>query len=126
MNYQRSLGEKGEGLAVKYLKNHGYAICERNYRMPYGEIDIICMKGNVIAFIEVKTRSTKKYGTPGAAVNRPKQLKLSRVALSYISKMQSNEWDYRFDVIEIFIKNSDNDISNAKIIHLENAFSFPF
>ena len=71
------LGNAGENLAAAYLENHGYRILERNYRCKQGEIDIIAQKCDVLVFIEVKTRRTLRYGTPGAAVDYKNSRELS-------------------------------------------------
>ena len=59
---RKELGRKGEEVAVAFLKNQGYKIIERNYRCQRGEIDIVARDKEGIAFIEVKTRKSLKYG----------------------------------------------------------------
>ena len=66
----RRTGAKGEKLAVKYLKRHGYKILKRNWRNPFGEVDIIASCGDAVVFAEVKTRLSDEFGTPSEAVNR--------------------------------------------------------
>jgi putative endonuclease len=97
------LGEKGEGLAVKFLKKKGYKIIERNYRTPVGEIDIIAVDGETLAFIEVKTRESMAYGQPFEAVNLFKRRKISNVALLYLKKLKELP-PCRFDVVSINYK----------------------
>ena len=78
------LGQEGEKLAVQYLKRLGYRIICRNYRCPLGEIDIIARHGGVLVFVEVKSRSSQTFGSPGMAVTLAKQRKLSQVAWHYL------------------------------------------
>ena len=73
LNSRQRLGKIGEQAAAKFLKRHGYKILAQNYRCKLGEIDIIAKDGLVLVFIEVKTRSGTRYGSPAAAVNIRKQ-----------------------------------------------------
>ena len=79
-----SLGKKGEELAIAQLRALKYKIIERNFKCALGEIDIIAREKDMLVFVEVKTRRTKDFGGPAAAVNRRKQRQLSRVALTYL------------------------------------------
>jgi putative endonuclease len=96
-----SLGQKGEELAVARLKVLNYKILERNFKCPLGEIDIIARDKNTLVFIEVKTRATKDFGGPAAAVNDRKQRQLSKVALTYLSQKKLFNVPARFDVIAV-------------------------
>jgi putative endonuclease len=73
----------GEDLAEKYLKSKGYKILERNFRKGYGEIDIIALKDDTLVFVEVKTRTSTKFGTPFEAISPFKLKALERTALFY-------------------------------------------
>ncbi len=94
-------GKKGETLALRYLKKEGFRIITQNYRNRIGEIDIIAQEGEVLVFIEVKTRSGDDFGAPQAAVDYRKQLKISQVALSYLSEKGLMSCCCRFDVVAI-------------------------
>ena len=72
----KQTGDKGEAYAAKYLKKHKYKIIARNYKKPYGEIDIIAENKEVIAFVEVKTRKENSLTQSVDAVNRKKQMKI--------------------------------------------------
>jgi len=74
------LGSQGEQAAADFLQQQGYRICARNFRVPVGEIDIIARQGEVLAFVEVKTRHSNRYGTPAQAVNFRKQKKIIQTA----------------------------------------------
>ena len=80
------MGKKGEAIACAYLKKKGYKIVEQNYKNKIGEIDIICKDGEELVFVEVKTRSTYRFGLPREAVNEWKQNKIHNVAMVYLMK----------------------------------------
>ena len=82
---KRRVGFWAERRAVKYLKNVGYRILERNYRCSLGEVDIIAAKGEVVAFIAVKTRSDISFGQPNEAVTNERQKRYIRTAQYYFS-----------------------------------------
>jgi len=95
-------GKEGEKLAVDYLVSNGYEILEKNFRTPFGEIDIIARDKDFIVIIEVKRRMSDRFGEPQLAVNFNKQEKLKKLALYYIHKLKK-EYPIRFDVIAIKI-----------------------
>jgi putative endonuclease len=96
-----SLGKKGEELAIGRLKGLGYKILERNYKCPLGEIDVIARDRNSLVFIEVKTRATRDFGGPAAAVHARKQRQLSKVALVYLNQKKLFNIPARFDVVAV-------------------------
>ena len=108
----KQLGESGENKAVRYLKDNGYKILERGYKNPFGEVDIIAAKDDVVAFIEVKTRLSENYGAPSEAVDRRRRNKYIQAAKYYFYGKQI-EVTVRFDIIEIL---------RGEINHIENAF----
>ncbi len=109
----KSVGELGEKAARRYLQKCGYKIIEVNYRDRQGEADIIGLDKEILAFIEVKTRRSSRYGTPGEAVNGAKQRRLTRIAMSYISRNRILHRQIRFDVVEVMLHNNE-----VKQIHL--------
>ncbi|MEK7812659.1 MAG: YraN family protein, partial [Candidatus Desantisbacteria bacterium] len=85
MTYERiNLGRYGEGKAANYLIKQGMKILEKNYRCGYGEVDIIANDRDTLVFVEVKTRTTSTYLSPFLAVNKHKQVQISKVALHYL------------------------------------------
>ena len=92
--YKKLYGKRGEDLTVNYLKNQGFKILERNYRVKSAEADIIASKGEKIYFIEVKSRTSLSYGTPSEAVNYQKQKKYRELALIYLQKNKETEIYY--------------------------------
>jgi putative endonuclease len=98
---RRSLGHRGEELAVSKLKELKYRILERNYRCALGEIDIIAREKEVLVFVEVKTRRSQKFGHPADALHEDKQRKLSKVALTYLNQKKLSDIPARFDVVVV-------------------------
>jgi len=76
----RELGDFGEEIAKKYLRQCGFQILDRNWRCYQGEIDLVARDGDVLVIVEVKTRRTTRYGTPGEAVTAEKIKRLHRLA----------------------------------------------
>ena len=110
--HKKVLGKKGEKLVEAYLKKQGCKILKRNYRTPFGEADIIAQDGDEIAFIEVKTRSSDKYGSPAEAVTRQKRERYMQIAKFYwLSK--GEEPNARFDVAQVFADGNIDYIKNA-------------
>lgn len=98
---KRCVGSMGESAACAALEKSGAVILERNYRRPGGEIDIIAREKKTILFVEVKLRSTLRYGRPAEAVNRTKQLKIIRTALCYLAENNLEDAPIRFDIVEV-------------------------
>ena len=99
-----SFGKAGESLAAAFLEKNGYWISERNYRCRAGEIDLIAEKDHVLHFIEVKTRSSDRYGSPAEAVTETTQQHLRKAAAFYLKERKPEEDFYSFDVIEISLR----------------------
>lgn len=99
--YKKLLGRNGEKLVEKHLRKNKYKILETNYVTPFGEADIIAKKDDYICFIEVKTRSSTAYGTPGQAVNYKKQQRYKEIALYYTQKNGLEDAYINFIVAEV-------------------------
>ncbi|MEO8516864.1 MAG: YraN family protein [Flavobacterium sp.] len=110
------LGKLGEEMAVSFLQEAGYAILETNFVFQKAEIDIIAKKDNVLAVVEVKTRSSVEFGSPQDFVN-PKKIKLLVKAIDEYVIKNDFDFDIRFDIIAVH-KNANDFI----IEHLEDAF----
>ncbi len=98
MNIEK--GKIGEDVACGYLQEKGLKLLKRNYRTPYGEIDLIMRDGNVLVFVEVKYRTSDHWGDPLESVNRRKQYKIQSVADHYLYCYGTNSL-CRFDVVGI-------------------------
>lgn len=116
MANHNELGKKGEDLAVDFLLKNGYEILERNYIFQKAEVDIIAQKEDILAIVEVKTRSTKAFGNPQDFL-KPKQIQ--RIVKAVDNYVTSNQLDVevRFDIIAIVKNGNQFDIE-----HLENAY----
>lgn len=85
----KQIGDFGEKAAEEYLEEMDYEILERNYRLKFGEIDIIAEKGGCIVFVEVKTRKNNFFGEPSEYVDRKKQSRVKKAAACYIDVVNS-------------------------------------
>jgi len=101
-DWNKTTGNLGEELAVKYLSQKGYMIIERNWRFRYAEVDIIAAKNNCLHFFEIKTRTTDKYGKPEESMSHKKMKILKTAAEEY--QYKNPQWKYvQFDVLAITI-----------------------
>jgi putative endonuclease len=100
-NRAQSRGRSGEEQAAIWYAATGYQVIERNWRSRIGEIDLICARGNVLVFCEVKSRRTDRLGAPLEAVTRPKQIRVRRLAAEYLFLHTCGGHDVRFDVAGI-------------------------
>lgn len=98
---KRAIGNIGEDTACAYLEGKGYKIVLRNYYTRYGEIDIIANDKDFLVFVEVKKRSSLKYGTGAQAVTSKKMEKIRMCALLYLQEHDLNDQKVRFDVVDI-------------------------
>ena len=109
----RELGKKYEVKATDYLRKKGYKIICHNFNCSIGEIDIIAEEGGYLCFIEVKYRSSTRYGFPSEAVDKRKRYKIIKVAQYYmLNNNYSENTPCRFDVVEI-LRNHINIIKDA-------------
>lgn len=94
------IGNKGENVATTFLLQKGYVIIARNWRYKNYEIDIICSKDNKLHFVEVKTRTSNKFGNPEESINQTKMNALKKAAEQYL--IQNEQWTLiQFDVVAI-------------------------
>jgi len=106
MNKNKDKGNRGENIASEYLLKKGYTILHRNWRHKQREIDIIATQNNILHFIEVKTRSSNKFGLPEQSVNQYKMNALKKAAEAFL--LQQTEWkQIQFDVIAITINKNN-------------------
>jgi len=106
---RKRIGRLGEDIAIRYLQRHGFDLIERNYRKPWGEIDIIAQKKSCIRFIEVKSISRENNTgvscetlTPEDHITTFKLEKVARTATLYMQERNS-DLEYQIDVVAVFI-----------------------
>jgi putative endonuclease len=112
----QTIGKKGEEAAAHYLSQKGFEILDRNYRFKRSEIDIICLKNDLMVFVEVKTRTSNFFGYPETFVSENQQRSILLAANEYI---EAKNWKggLRFDIIAILEKQG-----RAMVEHFKDAF----
>ena len=116
MAEHNDLGKFGEELAVDFLEKNGYEILETNWTFDKAEIDIIAQKENILAVVEVKTRSSIDFGLPQDFV-KPKKIQLLVKAVNEYVISNDLDVEVRFDIIAVYKEGK-----NYKIEHIEDAF----
>jgi len=120
--HNRSLGKWGEQVAADYLLEQGYAILARNWKSPYGELDLIARRLDTLSFVEVKTRSGRNYGWPEEAITAQKQEHLINCVQTYLDEQPVDpNVDWQIDVIAILVTDRGANLYDLK--HFENAVS---
>lgn len=112
----RTLGDRGEAAAAKFIKAEGFRIIEKNFRCKSGEIDIIARDGDTVVFVEVKTRSSDGYGSPVEAVGPVKIRRIIRASETYLATHSQGRRSHqpypaphppkavRYDVVSVELK----------------------
>lgn len=116
MAAHNELGIEGEKLAVAHLQKKGYAVLETNYRFQKAEVDIIAQKGEILAVIEVKTRTSANFGNPEEFVNQKKIKLLVKAIDNYVNE-NDLDVEVRFDIVAVLLDKKD-----VTINHIEDAF----
>jgi putative endonuclease len=120
---KQAFGLKGERVAERWLRVHGWEIADRRFKNGHRDIDLVATRaereraGRTVAFVEVKTRAEWSFGGPTAAVSWRKQRQLSRSAKVWMSRFQRPGDTFRFDVIGVILGPQ-----NVRVQHIENAF----
>lgn len=110
------IGKKAEKLAEKHLQKNGLKLIERNFYSRMGEIDLIMQDGEVLVFVEVRSRKSRTYGGSLASITVQKQQKIIKTAYNYLQKKQLfDKHPFRFDVVGI-------DGESSQIQWLKHAF----
>lgn len=114
----RSRGNLGEDIAKRYLKEKGFKILESQYFARVGEIDIVAEKGGRLHFVEVKARSSNKFGYPEEALTATKSERVRKAVGIYLLKNKITHQNYQIDLVTVEL-NWDN--HKAKVKHIPNA-----
>ncbi len=103
--HRRALGITGEDMAAAWYEENGYEVLERNWRRREGEVDLIVRRRRIVAFCEVKTRTTDAFGTGAESVLPAKQRRIRRLAIRWLAELTPASGralvDLRFDVVDI-------------------------
>jgi putative endonuclease len=115
-----AMGRRGEDLAHRYLKSAGFLVLARNYRPAPGEaeVDIVARDGEIVVFVEVKSRATDEFGSPDRAIGEDKKRRIVAAARSYATRAGIDWSQVRFDTISIVFDKAPS------IVHQQDAF-FP-
>lgn len=115
----KMLGYNGETLAARFLQNKGYEILKNNFTVRGGEIDLVTRNGNVLVFVEVKTRTGSSFGHGDESMHRLKRMRMHRAVEQYLDRIEKNgDRDYRIDLIEIEVAPDTQSLKN--ITHFED------
>ncbi|SFV69471.1 Predicted endonuclease distantly related to archaeal Holliday junction resolvase [hydrothermal vent metagenome] len=115
---KRKIGNKVEDYALKYLKNKGLSLIERNYLTKYGELDLVMLDNNTLVFIEIRYRKKSDFGSAVETVNLKKQKKIINTAEYFLNEYeQYQHYDCRFDVLGV-----DNILKYKNVSWIKNAF----
>lgn len=113
----KAIGMSGEQAAAAYLKGKGYKVIQANYRAAGAEVDLVASSGDILCFVEVKTRKNCDHGSPEMFVTRSKQLKIIRAARVFAARKPYRNFRVRFDVVSVLREGG-----TMACDHLENAF----
>ena len=116
---RRSLGDRGESAAARYLRRHRLRIVARQVRDVFGEIDLVAIDGRTVVFVEVKTRRTMTACQTLSAVTPEKQRRISRSALRFMRRHDLLECAARFDVVAVIWPRQQR---RPQVVHVANAF----
>ncbi len=102
----------GEDAAAQYLAHVGYTIVERNYRCRAGEVDVVARDGDQLVFVEVRTRSSPRFGTPEESITSTKAAKMADCAFSYLAERGAAR-SWRIDFVGV-------DVQGGRVVRLRH------
>lgn len=114
---RRARGRHAEDLAARFLGERGFEILARNHAIRQGEVDLVCRDGDVLCFVEVRSRSSDEQGGPEETVSRRKARRVVAAATHWALQNGGLERDIRFDVVAITFGEGD-----PRIEHFRAAF----
>jgi putative endonuclease len=109
-DHRRRLGIAGEDAVATWYEAAGYRVVDRNWRCRDGELDLVVMRGDTLAFCEVKTRSSTRFGAPVEAVTPTKQRRLRVLAARWLADHNTRRRELRFDVASV-IRGADGQLA---------------
>jgi putative endonuclease len=114
---RRARGREAEGLAAGWLEGRGWRVLTRNHALRGGEVDLVCEREGVIAFVEVRSRSGEEHGGPEETVDRRKARRVVLAAEDWLARHGAEGRDLRFDVVAVTFGQGD-----PRIVHFPAAF----
>jgi len=117
-DWRKRMAHTGEVAAGRFLEERGYAILAQNWRTRGGEIDLVTERDGVLVFVEVKARTTHRFGTPEEAITPAKRRKLVRTAQAFLRSRGSDDAQWRIDVLAIDL---DGEGRVLRLEHYEDA-----
>ncbi|HYJ78212.1 MAG TPA: YraN family protein [Longimicrobiaceae bacterium] len=114
----KPLGDRGEQLAADHLLRAGWTVLHRNFRLGRKEIDLVARRGEVVAFVEVKTRGGLGYGHPLEAIRWKKRREIQQVAAAWVDRHGRDGYVYRFDAVSVLMQAGAQPV----VEHVEDAW----
>jgi putative endonuclease len=114
---RRARGQAAEDLAATFLEGQGWRVLARNHRLRRGEVDLVCERGEVVAFVEVRSRTGGSHGAPEETVDRAKARRVALAAEDWVSRNGVTGRDLRFDVVAVTFGEGD-----PRVVHFPAAF----
>lgn len=114
----KPLGDRGERMAAEYLERAGWTVLARNFRIGHREVDLVARRGEVVAFVEVKTRAGLGYGYPLEAISAKKRREIQVVAQCWVDRHGRDGDVYRYDAIAVLLPTG----GEPCIDHVEDAW----
>ncbi|MFN2625916.1 MAG: YraN family protein [Mycobacteriales bacterium] len=118
MRAKDGVGRYGEDVATRHLVEQGFLVLDRNWRCAEGELDIVARDGDTTVFVEVKTRSSTRFGEPAEAVSPVKARRLRALAVRWLDHHENARGRLRFDVVSVLRSR----VGAAHVVHLRDAF----
>jgi len=118
---RQRLGDLGEKAAEELLARSGYRIVARKHRCPRGEVDLVAEQGDLLVFVEVRTRASVAFGGPEETVGAGKQQRLVRAARDFLARWRGPPRDLRFDVVAVV-----DAPGGPRLTHFPGAFDAPY
>jgi putative endonuclease len=101
MKAKDAVGQYGERVAARHLEEAGLTVVDRNWRCDEGELDLVARDGDVLAFIEVKTRTSEDFGVPAEAVTTEKAHRIRGLAQRWLASHEHPYSELRFDICSV-------------------------
>jgi putative endonuclease len=114
----KPMGDRGERMAAEHLERAGWTVLARNFRVGHREVDLVARRGEVVAFVEVKTRAGLGYGHPLEAITARKRREIQLVAQLWVERHGRPGDVYRYDAIAVLLPTG----GEPSIEHVEDAW----